>query len=184
MKQLIAYFALGLAFASTAIADPTYTDDDQLELPQGYETWVFVGTNLGLGYVGEAAVPPPKFHNVYMETKAYLSFIETGKFPDPTQFVFEVYSTADKVADGVINSGVFNSELLAVEAAVKDSKRPTRPDSDKIWAYYDFPKKDGTLVPTATAHPDNDCWACHDEHAGYDNVWVQLYPRLKARLAQ
>ena len=170
-----------LFFATTAIADPVYTDTDELVLPQGIETWVFVGTNLGLGYIGEPAVMPATFHNVYMETQAYLSFMESGEFEDKTMFAIEVRATKDKVADGVINAGVYNADLIAVEVSVKDAERPTRPGSEAIWAYYNFGSPDG-IKKTAPAEDDATCFDCHAVHAGYDHVWTQLYPRLLARL--
>ena len=126
--------AAGLAFAaSAAVSDPKYNDDGEMFLPEGYETWVFVGANLGLGYTSEPAVSPEVFHNVYIEPGAYAHFMDTGDFPDPTQFVFEAYSSAAKIADPVLNAGQFNDKLLAVEAAIKDSNRPTYEGSTEIW---------------------------------------------------
>jgi len=184
MKRIILALSIMLAMANPVFSEPDYTEDGELKLPKGYEFWVFVGTNLGLGYLSEPAAKPATFHNVYMETEAYKAFMKTGEFPDPTQFLFEIYSTHNRVADGEVNEGVFNDKLLGLEVAIKDSKRPTRPDSKEIWAYYHFGIEDKKPVASATAFPDTRCWACHDKHAGYDNVWVQLYPRLKARLGQ
>jgi hypothetical protein len=59
---------LGLAaFAAIALTPPVrgqsqsgtapqYTADGQLKVPQGFETWVFVGSNLGLAYKEELPV--------------------------------------------------------------------------------------------------------------------------------
>ncbi|MEP1576007.1 cytochrome P460 family protein [Roseibium album] len=180
-KILFALFIFLLPARSIG-ADPIYNKKGQWILPQGYETWVFVGSNLGLGYVGEPSTPPPKFRNVYMETEAYETFMITGEFPEPTQFLFEVYSAKDRVEDGEINAGVYNSELLSVVGSVKDSRRPIRNASKENWAYYVFPVHEGQVAEAATARPDSQCWSCHNEHAGYDKVWVQLYPRLRERL--
>jgi hypothetical protein len=181
---LIYGLGLGCSIAFAGVAGPEYNADGELLLPKGYDQWVFVGANLGLGYREEAAASPPAFHNVYMETGAYLYFMENAEFPDPTEFLFEVYSTANKQADPEVNAGLFNDELEAVEMAVKDSKRPGHDQGAKIWAYYPFDKVDGTIQTAAAAQPDKNCWACHDKHADFDNVWVQFYPRLKARLAR
>lgn len=185
MKTIFTCLAALAVSHTVTVADPVYTDDGLMKLPEGYETWVFVGANLGIGYVGEAASQPPKFHNVYMETSAYQAFMASGTFADKTQFLFEVRTAADRIDDPVLNDGVFNADLLAVEVAVKDKNRPTYPGSTKEWAYYNFGRgADGAIQSTAKAFPDSVCWACHDQHAGYDKVWVQLYPRLKARLDQ
>ena len=56
-------------------------------LPTGFETWVFVGSNLGLSYkqdlfamtANEAArANPQQFHNVYLSTSAYADFLANG----------------------------------------------------------------------------------------------------------
>jgi hypothetical protein len=65
------------------------------------------------------------------------------------------------------------------EVAVKNGKRPDRSKTD--WAYYDFgsPAK---AKATASAFPDAACYDCHRKHADVDNVWVQFYPPLRARV--
>jgi hypothetical protein len=44
--------------------EPRYTPSGDLILPNGFETWVFVGSNLGLSYTPDAAAaasaPPPR----------------------------------------------------------------------------------------------------------------------------
>src|ERR1700731_1389466 len=53
---------------------PQYTSAGELRTPAGFETWVFVGSNLGLGYKDELAVTTRQetahadhqgFHNIY-----------------------------------------------------------------------------------------------------------------------
>ncbi|MDU8929932.1 cytochrome P460 family protein [Alisedimentitalea sp. MJ-SS2] len=161
-------------------------------MPSDYEHWVFVGSNLGLVYSGEAQgttkreterAAHEKFHNVYMETEAYLYFMEHGEFRNPTEFLFEIWDAGEKIPDPILTEGKFNqAPMTAVEMAVKDSKRPDLGGSREIWAYYAF---DGIPTPKSTPPmPDNVCWECHSVHPDFDNVWVQFYPRLKARLTQ
>src|SRR5215831_19232237 len=38
--------------------EPRYAPDGDLQLPNGFETWVFVGSNLGLSYTPDAAAAP------------------------------------------------------------------------------------------------------------------------------
>jgi hypothetical protein len=115
---------------------------------QGYETWVFVGSNLGLAYKSEVSAMTAReseraeqqaFHNVFMDSASFAKFIETGTFPDPTILMMELYLAENKDPGGVLSQGVFNGRRILVEAAVKDSKRPTHKGSESIWAYYAFP---------------------------------------------
>jgi hypothetical protein len=173
---------------------PTYDADNKLRLPEGYEKWVFVGSNLGLAYKRRAPAMtaleaeranPQLFHNIYIDPAAYAAFLDTGRFPDPTVLVMENYTAEAKDTGGVITAGFFNGRRVMLEAAVKDSRRPTRPDSHEIWAYYTFGvAPSGRPDATAKAAADSECFACHKVHAGPDNVWVQFYPPLRPGLSK
>jgi hypothetical protein len=175
-------------------ARPQYTADGLLQLPVGFESWVFVGSNLGMMYRNDLpmidareaarAATTQFFHNVYINPEAYAHFAATKEFPDPTILVMEVFAAADKQQQPVLSTGVFNGERRGIEVAVKDSRRPTTqpaptPDS---WAYYIFmnPFDPQAVLQNAVA-PDADgtCQACHKRHASKDNVWVQFYPTLR-----
>jgi hypothetical protein len=181
-------------------ARPRYSSDGKLlSLPAGFETWVFVGSNLGMAYDKGLAVTdtreagrtagPQFFHNVYINPEAYAHFAATGEFPDPTILVMEVYLTANKDTKGVLAAGVFNGERKGVEVAVKDTRRPSSHyapgDTPTPWTYYIFmnpfvPQPE--LSTTAPAQRSANCQQCHKEHAGPDNVWVQFYPTLRKLL--
>ena len=161
---------------------PRYDANNELLLPNGFESWVFVGSNLGLAYTTDprrGAGEAPRFHNVYINPEAYAHFLRTGEFPEPTILVMEQFVSADKEPRGVLSAGSYNGQMVGVEVAVKNSARP-----DKVktpWAYYDFtdrldPKK---ALGRAPAFPDEACETCHRQHASRDNVWVQFYPRLR-----
>jgi hypothetical protein len=59
-----AFAGLGPAARSQNADDLQYTPSGDLVLPSGFETWVFVGSNLGLSYTPDAAAaaaaPPPR----------------------------------------------------------------------------------------------------------------------------
>ncbi|MDW9670844.1 hypothetical protein GOB27_30420 [Sinorhizobium meliloti] len=168
---------------------PAYDAEDQFLLPNGYETWVFVGSNLGLEYKsGVAAMTASEtrraeeqaFHNIYIDPAAYAEFVRSGTFPDPTILIMENYVAEARDDGGILKEGVFNGQRRRVEAAVKDSRRPTRPDSKENWAYYAFSlDSDGKPLPASSAMPDQACYSCHKLHAVKDNVWVQFYPHLR-----
>jgi Cytochrome P460 len=177
--------------AQAQLADePRYTPSGELVLPSGFETWVFVGSNLGLSYAPDAAAaasaPPPRaarqqFHNVSINKAAYDYFLANGQFPDRTVLVMQVFEAADKEPKGVLASGMFNGRRVGLEVAVKNASRPDGKTTP--WAYYNFtdPSDRSKALPSAPAFPDQACANCHQLHASIDNVWVQFYPALRDR---
>jgi hypothetical protein len=149
--------------------DPSYDTSGALRLPSGYREWVFVGASLGLSYA-EGGPPdgPGSFHHTYLRPESYEEFRRTGRFPDKTVLVLELYQAAQKAAPS--RHGLFQGQRLAVEAAVKDAAR-----FSEGWAYFSF--ADGS--PTARPFPRPACFNCHREHAATDNVFVQFYPVLR-----
>jgi hypothetical protein len=124
---------------------PKYTADGQLLRPAGYESWVFVGSNLGLAYrqnlpartgAESGRADPPQFHNVYISPQAYAQFLSTGEFPDGTILVMDRFAAADKEPRGIVSDGVFNGDRRGLEVAVKNLSRPDGKTTP--WACYDF----------------------------------------------
>ncbi len=166
---------------------PQYNEAGELKRPAGFETWVFVGSNLGLEY-GDAAVkekPAQKeeksrpgrganFHNVYVNPEAYAEYVKTGKFPQKTVLVLDIFKAEEREPGKIVSEGLFPGEHTGMAAAVKNNARPDGSQTD--WAYYDF----GLEGQTARAFPDKACYDCHLNHADDDNVWVQFYPTLRA----
>ena len=167
---------------------PEYDEKGDLKRPTDFRRWVFVGADLGLRYhkdvpdakTRENDLPkndkPGEFHNVYIQPEAYEHYLKTGKFPDPTVLVMEVFEAKERDAKGIVSGGFFPGAQRRVEVAVKNSKRPDGSKTD--WAYYDFDKP---TKATASAFRDAACYDCHLKHADVDNVWVQFYPTLRDR---
>jgi Cytochrome P460 len=183
-----AFTGSGPAARSQSADDPKYTPGGDLVLPGGFETWVFVGSNLGLSYTPEAAAaasaPPPRpprqqFHNVFISKAAYDYFLANGQFPERTVLAMQVFEAADKTPSDVLASGVFNGRRVGLEVAVKNSSRPDGRTTP--WAYYNFtdPSDRTKVLSSTTAFPDQNCANCHQLHASTDNVWVQFYPALR-----
>ena len=171
-----------------ASTTPHYEENGDLKLPEGYETWVFVGSNLGMGYKqGLEAMTRREtlraergeFHNIYINPEAYAYFTAKREFPDPTVLVMEHFRAADKEPKGIVDKGVFNGARSGLEVAVKNLNRPD--GSSTPWAYYIFtdPNDPETPKTSAPAFRDADCYDCHLKHADIDNVWVQFYPVLR-----
>ena len=183
--------ASGLSAQSQSSDEPRYTPGGDLLLPNGFDTWVFVGSNLGLSYTPDAAAaasaPPPRaarqqqFHNVSINKAAYDYFSANGRFPERTVLVMQVFEAADKEPRDVLASGVFNGRRVGLEVAVKNTSRPDGKTTP--WAYYNFtdPSDRSKVLASATAFPDENCANCHQRHASIDNVWVQFYPALRER---
>jgi hypothetical protein len=177
--------SLAIAFAQSALAQspnvPKY-DGDKLLFPDGFRTWMFVGSNLGLVYKGEPGpgAGKPAFHNVFITPEGYTGFRDTKTaFPDRTILVIDIYSAANKEPHHILAKGVYNDKQSGALVAVKDSARPPGPNGEKtIWAYYIFPdiSKPGA---SAAAQPDANCEACHKKNGLVDHVWVQFYPVLR-----
>ena len=156
---------------AAASSGPEFTHEDKLLLPANYREWVYLSSGLGMTYgpVGEANRDrPPMFDNVFVAPESYRSFMETGKWPDKTMFVLEVRTSASKAS--INNGGRFQSEMMAVEAEVKDEKRfPGK------WAFFGFETSPGPakMVPTSAS-----CYSCHANNGAVDNTFVQFYPTL------
>lgn len=175
-----------------ADTSPQYNDAGELKLPTDFQTWVFVGSNLGIEYGDDANQPAKKtdkkkeaekkdpakkakvgnFHNVYINPEAYAEYVKSGKFPEKTVLVLDIYKAEAGDAASIVSEGLFPGKQTGIAVAVKNSARP---DGSKTnWAYYDFPLGKST----AKAFADKACYDCHLHHAADDNVFVQFYPTL------
>ena len=169
-------------------SDPQYTSNGNLVRPKDFHRWVFVGSNLGLGYdkdvaantVREVARPGlGEYHNIYLKPEDYAAYVRTGRFPDKTVLVMDVYRAQTRDANGVVTAGSYNGQSLGLEVAVKNASRPDGSKTD--WAYYDFTDHSGGghFPADRAAKDDGECYACHKANAGDDNVWVQFYPVIR-----
>lgn len=177
--------ALGAKPEARRTTVPQYNDKGELRLPADFQTWIFVGSNMGLEYRDAAAKAAPaekeaqknvkvgNFHNVYINPEAYEHYTRTGKFPEPTMLVLDIYEAEQGEPLSIVSEGLFPGRHKEIAVAVKNSARPDGSKTD--WAYYDFPP-DQT---TARAFADKACYDCHLEHADDDNVWTQFYPTLR-----
>src|ERR1700752_3181070 len=162
--------ASGLFAQSQSSDEPRYAPGGDLLLPNGFDTWVFVGSNLGLSYMPDAAAASPprppmqQFHNVSITRAAYDYFSANGRFPDRTVLVMQVFEAVDKEPRNVLASGVFNGRRVGLEVAVKNTSRPDGKTTP--WAYYNFtdPSDPTKVLASATAFPDENCANCHQRH--------------------
>jgi tetratricopeptide (TPR) repeat protein len=168
--MLTALLAAVIAFAANDA--PQFNDKNELLFPDDYREWIHLSSGLGMTYgpAAAAALNNPSFDNVYVHPTAWKAFKESGHWPEGTIFVLEVRFSS---SHGSINkAGFFQSDIAAVEAAVKDSRRFPR-----AWAYFGFA---GGLRParqSASAFPlSAGCNACHEANGAVENSFTQFYP--------
>jgi len=160
MKMLAFVLLASVALA----ADPEFDKNGDLVRPKTYREWIFLSSGVGMNY-GTGGLP---FGNVFVEPSAYRKFTETGKWQDKSIFALEIRQPA---TDGSINKGgQYQTNLLAVEFAVKDVKR----FADE-WGYFGF---NGTAATAKVFGESAGCNACHSKNAAVEHTFVQFYPTL------
>jgi hypothetical protein len=113
------------------------------------------------------------YHNVYINPSAYREYARSGKFPDGTVMVLEMFSAETKKDPGL--QGSFQKDSMALEMSVKDSSR-----FDGGWGFYSFTDEAGKAKSQAEALPQTaGCLSCHREKAATDHVFTQFYPTLR-----
>lgn len=143
---------------------PVYTPDGRLALPATYRDWVFLTSGFGMNY-SNGAGHNPMFTNVYVAPETYQGFKATGKWPDKSMFIVEIYSPASK---GSINkSGYYQDRFMGLDVEVKDASRPNE------WSYYNFAPGEKQAEAEGAS-----CNKCHAEHAAVEHTFVQFYPTL------
>ena len=172
MKTLSLALLLGLSAVPSGAeydsAAPQFTSDGQLQRPVNYRDWVYLTSGLDMSYSSERAPDHHMFDNVFVNPKAYRSFLETGTWPDGAMLLIEVRAGASK---GSINKrGAFQTtEVMGLEAHVKDSKR-----FEGSWAFFGF----GDSATAKMVPRTEECYTCHADHAAVDTTFVQFYPTL------
>jgi hypothetical protein len=170
---LVAAAAIAAGFAGAAEAPapvmPRYDAGGRLLLPEGFTRWILAGSSLGLSY-SEGETGHEMYHFTLIEPTAYEHFRSTGTFREGTMLALLLHGIGTSAAPA--RAGRYAAEAHVLELAVKDSSR-----NQGAWAYYSFSGQSG-LLASARAMPQRSCQACHDEHAAYDNVFLQFYPLL------
>lgn len=164
-------------FAISSVAEDTirvdvaeFDGDGNLVVPADIDTWVFLGSSLGMGYSQENFDPdtPGMFQIVRMEPEAYGAFVETGEFVDGTMIALQFYGSENHISTN--RSGFVMGGLHTAEIHYKDSKYPQ--------GFNFFMFGPDSEVATEVALP-NECVECHQRDGAYDGVFVQFYPDMQ-----
>lgn len=184
--------AVALAAACAAVAQvdtvtrPTFTADGEVQIPEDWREWVFVGSPLTPNALNGGEAPFPEYHNVYIEPSAWEHYQRTGSFADGTQIAKELVLVRESengngpegAADEVSGRGYFPGAFAGLELAYKDSERFA--DEPGGWAYFSFGHQAPPYEQAAAAFPAESCSACHEVNAAQDFVFTQFYPVLRA----
>jgi hypothetical protein len=151
-----------------------YTADGKLKAPVGFRKWPYVGASVTPNDLNDGHALFPEFHSIYMDPESFAEYQKTGEYREGSVFVKELISVGAKEASS--GKGYFMGDFLAIEVAIKDSKRfKNEPGS---WAYFSF---DGKAHQKESAlHPTASCNKCHEDDAAEDFVFSQFYPVLTA----
>lgn len=175
-RSLLAVGLVAFALASTsalqgqsAAVDGPDLRDGKLAFPSQYREWTFLSAGLGMNY-GPTATPPGQpqaFTNVYVNPSSYRAFMKTGAWPDRTLFVLEIRGSS---SEGSINrSGHYQTDLMAIEANVKDARLTGG------WGFYNFGAGHDAQAPLPTTAT---CYSCHAANGAVERTFVQFYPSL------
>ena len=152
-----------------------FTADGKLQKPADLDSWVFLGTSLGMGYNPGSfnAAHPGQFQVVLMEPTAYRHFVQTRSYAPGSMFLLSFYNS-DTQQRSINQNGFTQADLTNYEIHVID---PTKGEQgDKGHAFYVFDAKDtqGNPLPAGNA-----CVRCHVDHGAFDGTFAQFYPTLR-----
>ena len=157
---------------------PRFNAAGELLPPKDYRTWMYVTSGFAMSY-GPAAQAAAEgglqvFDTVFVEHRAYEGFLATGVWPESTTFVLEL-----RTAEGhgsIVTNGKFQTDLLGLEAAVKDSAR-----FPGGWGYFDLPTDaTGPIAPAPVLPTTAACYECHAKNGAVEQTFTQFYPTLFA----
>ena len=123
-----------------------------------------------MSYVKNSGMDHSMFDNVFVDPRAYRSFVQTGTWPEGTVIVKEGRAASEK---GSINkSGKFQAgDTMDVEVHLKDSKRFAGG-----WGFFFFDSV--RSQPTQAIPAGAPCYSCHGANGAVDTTFVQFYPTL------
>jgi len=180
MKRLAVVFGLacGITFSLGSRAQqadgPRYMNGTSLIRPTDYREWTFLSSGLGMTYEppGSSSPASPSFGNVFVNPSSSRSFIQTGRWPDGTVFILEIRKSNSEAS--INKAGRFQTDLVSIEAEVKDSRFPDG------WAFFLFgaaPSMRSAAEPLSGDRVTS-CVECHTKNTAVERTFVQFYPTL------
>jgi hypothetical protein len=131
---------VAMAEDSASIGAATFSPKGELQLPEGFREWVFIGAPLTPHGLNNGKAGFPEYHHVYVNPDAFDVYQRTGEFPDGTVIAKElVLLQKGDFKDGSKNApsgrGYFAGEFNGMDVMVKDSKRFK---DTNAWGFFNF----------------------------------------------
>jgi Cytochrome P460 len=153
------------------------TSDGKLRKPADLDSWIFLGTSLGMGYNPGSfnAERPGQFQVVLMEPNAYRHFVKHRSYAPGSMLLLSFYDT-DQQKRSINQSGFTQADLTNYEIHVID---PARGQDGRTFYAFDANATEGIALP-----PGNGCVRCHVDHGAFDGTFAQFYPTLRPFIAK
>ena len=170
------------ALAQDAAQSPTQslqvaqlTPKGKLQKPSDLDSWIFLGTSLGMGYNPGSfnAARPGQFQVVLMEPNAYRYFVKNGRYAPGSMFLLSFYDT-DKQKRSINQNGFTQADLTNYEIHLID---PARGEDGRAFYVFDADDKEGNPLPSGNA-----CVRCHVQHGAFDGTFAQFYPTIRPHI--
>lgn len=160
---------------------PSFTVDGELLLPQGFRTWVFIGSPLTPHALNGGAAGFPEYHNVYVEPAAYAYYQKHGEWPQGAMMVKELQLTKRATFDDgsrveASGRGYFPGTPNGMDVSVKDADRFADTNG---WGFFNFGHHAPPYEAIASEAPVEACAGCHIASAHEDMVFTGFYKQLE-----
>ena len=151
------------------------TADGKLQKPADLDSWVFLGTSLGMGYNPGSfnAAHPGQFQVVLMEPNAYRHFVKNRSYAPGSMFLLSFYDS-DKQQRSITQNGFTQADLTNYEIHVIDPAKGDKADKGHVFYVFNPNDTQGNPLPAGNA-----CVRCHIEHGAFDGTFAQFYPTLR-----
>jgi len=148
------------------------TPKGKLQKPADLDSWIFLGTSLGMGYNPGSfnAARPGQFQVVLMEPNAYRYFVKNGSYAPGSMFLLSFYD-ADTQKRSINQNGFTQADLTNFEIHLID---PARGQDGRAFYVFDADDKEGNALPAG-----NNCVRCHTQHGAFAGTFAQFYPTLR-----
>jgi hypothetical protein len=163
--------------AAKALQIAKVSQGGKLQKPADLESWIFLGTSLGMGYNPGSfnAEHPGQFQVVLMEPNAYRHFVKNGSYAPGSMFLLSFYNT-DQHKRSINQNGFTQADLTNYEIHLID---PSRGEDGRTFFVFGANDIEGAPLPAG-----NNCVNCHVKHGAFQGTFAQFYPTLRPLIPQ
>jgi cytochrome P460 len=168
----LAAAALGQQAQELSLSIAKVSQGGKLQKPADLDSWVFLGTSLGMGYNPGSfnAEHPGQFQVVLMEPNAYRHFVKNGSYAPGSMFLLSFYNT-DQHKRSINQNGFTQADLTNYEIHLID---PSRGKDGRTFFVFGANDIEGAPLPAG-----NNCVSCHTSHGAFEGTFAQFYPTLR-----